>query len=124
MTNIALKDLGQQLKISNVNLDKTKPPGTTTQNSPGTPSIQMSIANRDSEAACMIVTHLFGYIDLCLKEDKSKVKLNKLTKAFVQGILRNSVRDGINDFLRNMNDTEIKGLLDAIQRDMNYRNGK
>lgn len=124
MTNIALKDLGQQLKISKTSLDNIKSPGTITQTVSGTPSLQISVINRDSEAACRIVTHLFEYIDLCLKEDKSKVKLNMLTKAFVQGILRNSIRDGINDFLRNMNDAEIKALLDHIQKDINYRNGK
>lgn len=76
---------------------------------------------RDTDAACNIVGRIFQSIDLCLKEDKSKVKLSLFTKSFIKGILTNAVRNGIDDFIKNMNDQEIRFLLDDIQRELDKR---
>lgn len=76
---------------------------------------------RDTDAACHIVGHIFRSIDMCLKEDKSKVKLNLFAKSFIKGILTNSVKTGIDDFIRNMDDREIRSLLDDIQYELNKR---
>lgn len=76
---------------------------------------------RDTDAACNIVGHIFRSIDTCLKEDKSKVKLNLFSKSFIKGILTNGVKSGIDDFIRNMDDKEIRSLLDDIQYELNKR---
>ena len=75
----------------------------------------------DTDAACNIVGHIFRYIDLCLKEDKSKVQLSLFAKSFIKGILTNNVKTGIDNFVRNMNDKEIRSLLDDIQNEINKR---
>lgn len=79
------------------------------------------VAHTDSNIACNIVDHLFRYIDLCLKEDKSKVKVSILAKSFIRSILNDNVKNGINDFIINMNDKEVKSLLDDIQKELNKR---
>lgn len=75
----------------------------------------------DTDVACNIVEHIFHSIDTCLKEDKSKIKLSLFAKSFIKGILTNSVKDGIDNFIRNMNDQEIRSLLDIIQIELNKR---
>lgn len=78
-------------------------------------------SNIDSQIACKVVDHIFNYIEICLKEDKSKMKLSLFTKSFIRGILTDSVRSGINDFIKNMNDKEVKDLLDDMQKELNKR---
>ena len=58
---------------------------------------------RETDAACNIVSHIFHSIDMCIKEDKSKVKLNLFAKSFIKGILTSNVKTGIDDFIKNMN---------------------
>lgn len=77
--------------------------------------------NIDLQVACKVVNHIFSYIDICLKEDKSKMKLGLFAKSFIQGILTDSVRSGINDFVMNMNDKEVKAMLDDMQKELNKR---
>lgn len=75
----------------------------------------------DTDIACDIVRHIFGSIDMCLEEDKSKVKLSLFTKSFIKGILTSTVRTGIDDFIRNMNNRDIKSLLNNIQGELDKR---
>jgi hypothetical protein len=110
---MSLKDLKDQLKLSRSSLEKHKI--VARQNEI---NIQSDI---DTHAACKVVDHIFNYIELCLKEDKSKIKLNLFTKSFIRGILTNNVRSGINDFIMNMNDKEVKSLLDDIQKELDKR---
>jgi hypothetical protein len=76
---------------------------------------------RNTDAACNIVNHIFRYIDICLKDDKSKTKLSLFAKSFIRGMLTNNVKNGIDDFVRNMNDREIRSLLDDIQHELDKR---
>lgn len=76
---------------------------------------------RNTDAACNIVNHIFRYIDICLKDDKSKIKLSLFAKSFIRGMLTNNVKNGIDDFIRNMNDREIRSLLDDIQHELDKR---
>lgn len=76
---------------------------------------------RDTDAACNIVSHIFRYIDICLKDDKSKVKLSLFAKSFIKGVLTSNIKNGIDDFVRNMNDQEVRSLLDDIQHELNKR---
>ena len=75
----------------------------------------------DTDTACNIVHHIFSSIDVCLKEDKSKVKLSGFTKSFIRSILTGGVKSGIDDFIRNMNDKEIRALLNDIQSELDKR---
>ncbi len=77
--------------------------------------------NIDSKVACDVVDHIFRYIDICLKEDKSKMKLSLFAKSFIRGILTENVRNGINDFVLNMNDKEVRAMLDDMQKELNKR---
>ena len=76
---------------------------------------------KNTDAACNIVNHIFHYIDICLKDDKSKTKLSLFSKSFIRGMLTNNVKNGIDDFIRNMNDYEIRSLLDDIQHELDKR---
>ena len=77
--------------------------------------------NRDTDVACSIVGRIFDYAGICLKENKSKVKISLFTKSFISGILTDNVRKGLMDFVSNMNDREIKMLLEDIQNDLKRR---
>lgn len=77
--------------------------------------------NIDSKVACDVVDHIFRYIEICLKEDKSKFKLSLFAKSFIRGILTENVRNGISDFILNMNDKEVKAMLDDMQKELNKR---
>lgn len=82
---------------------------------------RLEITAINADVACNVVDHLFRYVNICLQEDKSKVKLSLFAKSFIKGILTDSVRTGINDFIRNMNDKEIRSLLDDIEKELNKR---
>lgn len=77
--------------------------------------------SQNAKAASKIVDDIFNYVAICLREDKSKVKVSMFAKAFIQGVLNDSVKNGLKDFVTNMNEQEIKMLLDDIQRDLNMR---
>jgi hypothetical protein len=108
---MSLRDLKEQLKLSHSGLEKHK-----IVSRP-----HKDIQNIDPHVACKVVDHIFNYIDVCLKEDKSKIKLSLFAKSFIRGILTDSVRNGINDFIFNMNDKEVKDLLDDMQKELNKR---
>lgn len=84
-------------------------------------SLQAYAIRMDTEVACNIVDHIFRYIDLCLRENKSKVEINLFTKSFIRSILSEKVKNGITDFIVNMNDKEVKSLLDDIQKELGQR---
>lgn len=107
---MTLRDLKEQLKLSHSSLEKYK-----------IVPREANIQNIDSQVACDVVDHIFRYIDICLKEDKSKMKLSLFAKSFIKGMLTESVRNGINDFILNMNDKEVKAMLDDMQKELNKR---
>lgn len=106
------------LKNLKVTLDKTQHHEITSHDNPG---ITYSIQNGNVEVTCNIVDHIFRHIDICLKEDKSKIKISLFTKSFIRGMLTNDVKNGINNFILNMNDQEVKLLLDDIQKELDKR---
>ena len=50
-------------------------------------SMQAYAARVDTEVTCDIVDHIFRYIELCLKENKSKVEISLFARSFITGIL-------------------------------------
>lgn len=79
------------------------------------------VEQTESAVAVMIVNHIFDYASICLKEDRSKVKISLFAKSFIGGILNDNVRSGLNNFVRNMNDTDTKLLLDDIEKALAMR---
>jgi hypothetical protein len=119
-----LKDLQGSLSKHHVavhsgNIDQTKSGKGTNREIDTQRDVSREIRNTD--AACNIVNHIFRYIDICLKDDKSKVKLSLFAKSFIKGMLTNNVKTGIDNFIRNMNDQEIRSLLDDIQYELDKR---
>lgn len=80
-----------------------------------------SIPSLDADIACNVVDHIFRHIDLCLKENKSKFQLSLFAKSFIRGIMTDNVKGGINNFLQNMNDEDVRTLLNDIQKELNKR---
>lgn len=76
---------------------------------------------RDTDIACDVIGHIFHSIDICLEEDKSKVKLSTFTKSFIKGVLTSNVKTGIINFVKNMSNRDIKILLDNIQGELDKR---
>lgn len=72
----------------------------------------------DTDIACNIIEILFKHVIICLKEDKSKVKLNKLEKSFIQSIINERTVNGIKEFIRNMENREINTSLTDIQKEL------
>lgn len=82
---------------------------------------RLEISYTNADVACNIVDHIFNYINLCLREDKSKIKLSLFAKSFIRGILTDNLKDAINNFIKNMPDKETRSLLDDIQIALNKR---
>lgn len=78
--------------------------------------------NPDHQAACNIVRKLFSHINLCLQSDRSKVKLNMLEKGVIKGMLSDKTLNGINNYINNMSDADIKNLMDDLQTEFSRRN--
>lgn len=76
----------------------------------------------NTEVACNIINIIFKYVNICLKEDKSKRKINKLEKSFIQSIINSRTVDGIKAFVKDMNDKEVELLLTEIQKELDTRN--
>lgn len=79
------------------------------------------IPSVDTDIACNVVDLIFHYVDLCLRENKSKYQVSLFAKSFIRGILNDNVKGGINNFVTNMNDEEIRAMLDDIQKELNKR---
>jgi hypothetical protein len=77
--------------------------------------------DKDYDIAVDIVNDLFNNISLCLKKDRSRVKINMLAKGYIGYILKDSVREGIADFVRGMYPEDMKLLLNDIERDIKKR---
>ncbi len=75
----------------------------------------------ETDIACGVVDLIFHYVDVCLRENKSKYQVSLFAKSFIKGILNDNVKGGINNFITNMNDEEIKAMLDDIQKELDKR---
>jgi hypothetical protein len=104
---MALKDLSISLNKHNISHKGTVSP--------------IAYLDTDIDIACDIVDHIFRHIDLCLKENKSKYQISLFARSFIRGILTDNVKGGINNFLKNMNDEDIRELLDNIQIELDKR---
>jgi len=77
--------------------------------------------SQDADIACKIIDSMFDQINRCLQQDRSRVKVNMLTKGIVGKLLGNGTRNRIKEYLINMYDNDIRELLDDIQKEMNKR---
>lgn len=77
--------------------------------------------DKDYDIAVDIINDIFNNIGLCLKKDRSRVKINMLAKGYISYILKDSAREGIADFVRGMYPEDMKLLLNDIERDIKKR---
>ena len=75
----------------------------------------------DSVIAGNIVRTIFKHINLCLKTNNSKVRINMFEKGAIQGMLNDKVLNGINSYINNMNPMAIKSLMDEIDFEIKKR---
>lgn len=73
---------------------------------------------KDAETACNVVDILFKYINICVRDDKSKIKINKLEKSFIQSLLSDKIRGGVKNYVANMTNRDLRLLLDEIQKEL------
>jgi len=77
--------------------------------------------NNDADVAGAIIDTIFREVNGCVQGDRSKVKLNMFEKGVIGGMLNSKVSNGIKNFVSNMNDNDVKILLDGIQKELAKR---
>jgi hypothetical protein len=75
----------------------------------------------DATIACNIVRKLFKHINDCLQNDRSKIKLNMLEKGAIKTMLSEKALNGINRYIVNMNQYDIKILMDDLEVEIKKR---
>lgn len=73
-----------------------------------------SSSSRDALIATNIVKEVFYNINLCIQEDRSKVRLNMFEKGAIKGLIGKKTLDGINNYVLNMYPDDIKNLMNGI----------
>lgn len=84
-------------------------------------TVQHTIISVDADIACRVFDILFDQIEKCIYQDRSRVKINMLTKGMISRMLGNDTRNGVKEYIANMYDNEIKELLTDIQKELNRR---
>ena len=75
----------------------------------------------DHIIATKIVDLLFKHINMCIKLDRSKVKLNPFEKGIISGMLSDKTAKGINNYILNMYPSDIKILMNDIESEIKKR---
>lgn len=75
------------------------------------------ISERYKYVGCNIVDILFDQILLCIKMDRSYMKLNMFEKSVIQGMLSDKVKNGIKNYVLNMYDEDIRLLVKDIHKE-------
>ncbi len=83
--------------------------------------MNMNNNNNDALIATRIVGKIFYHINLCLENDRSKIKLTMLEKGIIRGMLSNKTLNGINGFVLNMHPREVKNLMNDISAEIAKR---
>jgi hypothetical protein len=78
---------------------------------------------KDSQIACHIVDILFNHVNNCLQRDRSRVKLNALTKGMISGVLGRT-RDGTKEYLGGIYPEDLERLLDDMEKELAKRSRK
>lgn len=76
--------------------------------------------NIDSQVACEIVDILYESVLLSIRMDRSQVKLKSFTKGVIGGVL-GKTREGTKEYIRGMTDSDIKVLLNNIEKELKKR---
>lgn len=84
------------------------------------PQVKTAV-NQDAIIAQNIVKKIFFNIKMCLTFERSKVKLSSLDKLIINQMLTDKTTTGINDYIANMHDSDIKQLIDEIQEEISKR---
>lgn len=75
----------------------------------------------DAQIACGIVRVIFENVASCVQGDRSKVKLNMFEKGVIGGMINEKVMLGINKYVENMSDNDIRALLNDIEKELSKR---
>jgi hypothetical protein len=70
--------------------------------------------------ACNLVDVLYRHIYDSLQNDRSRVKVNMLTKSFIKSSLRNTV-EGTKEYVKGMYPEDMMSLIDDMQKELNKR---
>lgn len=76
--------------------------------------------NIDAQIACNILERLYWHVNRSLKTDRSSVKLNMFEKGIINSGLER-IMPGTKDYLIGMNSSDIKLLLDDIEKELAKR---
>lgn len=85
------------------------------------PIKRKSVVNEDARIATEIVGSIFRCVNICLKYNKSKKEISPFAKTVISALLTDKTRNGLDDYLLNMDDVEVVRLLDEIQISLNKR---
>jgi hypothetical protein len=78
------------------------------------------VSSIDDRVACNIVDILFNHVNNCLQRDRSRVKLNALTKGMISGVLGRT-REGTKEYLVGMYSEDLEILLDDMEKELARR---
>lgn len=78
---------------------------------------QKSEVDKNIAIACGIIDDIFGDVEICLRENRSSVKIGMGWKGFMLGALPMS-RDGTKEFVAGMSGEDIRKLLLKIRNRM------
>ncbi len=76
---------------------------------------------KDAQITCGIIDIIFDQISLCIKTDRSQVKLSFFAKGIIQGMLGDKTKTNIKEYINNMYDKDINILLNDIQKELDKR---
>ncbi len=82
---------------------------------------QVYYVENDSAIAIHIVEKIFQHINDCIQNDKSQVKLNMLEKGIIKGMLSSGTLKGINNYVQNMYQNDVKNLMNDIEAEVKKR---
>lgn len=82
---------------------------------------QHAIVSVDVDIACVVIDILFNQIDRCIQQDRSRIKINMLTKGMIGRMLGDNTRNGVKEYLINMYDDDVKELLTDMQKELDRR---
>lgn len=74
----------------------------------------------DARITCNILEKLYWHVNRCLQADRSEIKLNWFEKGAVSGGLER-VMPGTKEYIERMYDSDIKLLLDDIEKELAKR---
>ena len=74
------------------------------------------VITRNAKKASDILGIIFNHIGICVKGGKSKKEVTFVAKTLIGAFLNERTKNGINEFIFNMEDKEVDELMLEIQK--------